>query len=331
MGISQEPIKSPERGRFRRSLLLLIVPLAIITTYYHHHVFISRPNLLAIAQNHIQVISGEAQAPTQYRVAPFRIAEEIYRIAIYFGAEEEAGTLILCYTGISLVLTAVSFSLLIVFLQRWFSPGKAVLGLLFMVAVNPLAEYMYFHQPSDPWILMFFLLGYIAIVYQKDIWLPLIVFLAVPFKETIGLLIPAYIAAGLGKTTPKHTIWIAVLMTIGFILPYLYLRLLYGSLENYMEDRLLKVDMPSIFMVNLTNLDGWIVLLLLFNALWIAVPLMWRKLPRDIRRMFFMVPIFFLIHLFNGRFVEARLFLPLLPLYIPAGILWLDLLYRKDT
>ena len=316
--------KSPKKIKLPLIWALAIsIVFSIITVYYHHHVYITAPNSVAVALNHFDVVQGEAKAPTQYRIGPYWLAHVVFTQAILLGAPNDNFTLAGVYTTVRLIVTAFAYFSLLVFLSRWFDPARTVLGLCFLVAVNPLATFMYFHQPGDPWTFLFFMLGLIAIQSGRDWWLPLLILIGTPFRETIVLLLPAYLAIRWGEI-PFTRLWsLVAAMLVAFLLPYLGLRWYFGPIESYVVEHLREHQSPNLFVYNLTQPDCWMVTLLYFNVLWIAVPLVWRKLPRLIRRAWIIVPIFFIIHLIWGRLVEARLFLPILPLFIPAGLLML--------
>ena len=75
------------------------------------------------------------------------------------------------------------------------------------------------------------------------------------------------------------------------------------------------------FVYNMRRIDGWIVLILYFNVLWAAIFLKWKELPLFLRRVFVVVPISLVTFLLWGRIVEGRLYLPLMPLFLPSGLL----------
>jgi hypothetical protein len=213
-------------------MVLLAVSFAIITGYFHHHIYVTQPNQLGVVEQHFDVVNGDAMAPTQYRPAPFLIADSIFKLLVMSGVANNSLNLIRTYTFIRLLLMALNYVLLLIFFRTWFDPVKSVLGLCFFVAVNPLAEYFYFHQPSDPWLLTFFLLGYLAIINIKDLLLPLVIFIAVPFKETIILLLPGYIAANWKNSSIARISIFSVFSMAGFAMPWLALRLIYGARES---------------------------------------------------------------------------------------------------
>ncbi|HEX9744033.1 MAG TPA: hypothetical protein VGB30_01265 [bacterium] len=103
-----------------------------------------------------------------------------------------------------------------------------------------------------------------------------------------------------------------------------------------MDERLENLGGISLLRINLTNPDGWVVLLLIFNVLWIAVFAAWKYLPEIVRRLFIIVPIFLAIHFLAGKTVEGRLYLPILPLFVMAGLFWLgsqksEILKKSDN
>jgi hypothetical protein len=312
-------------------LIILCVSFAIITSYYHHYLYVSAPNMEALSLDHLAVVKGEASAPLQYRLAPYYIAQGIMYVAINLGAPNDSKTLITVYLWMRIIVMSVAYFALLSFLGIWFDLRRAVLGLCFTIAVNPLAEFQYYHQPGDPWNYLFFILGFIAIARRRDYWLWPLIFIAVPFRESIVLLIPAYFAARIGEERPGKVILWTIALIAAWLIPSAILRLVFGFLGNYVEHRLTIRDIPSILHYNLTRPEGFLVLFLYFNVLWLAIFSAWRNLPRVVRRMFVIVPIFLVIHLVYGRLVEGRLYTPLLPLFLIAGLTWFDMEKEKKN
>jgi hypothetical protein len=301
----------------------IALAFSVITSYYHQFVYISQPNVNLVVKDHFEVIGGHAMAPTQYRLAPYFLAQGAQALAVMMGAPNDSNTLLRVYLVIQVIVMAAGYYLLLVFLSKWFDSTRSVLGLCFLVAVNPLAEYQYYHQPGDPWSFLFFLMGYFALVAGRDIWLFPIIFIGTPFRETIALLIPAYVAVRWGRIPVGRLIFWTLALGLTFLIPFEAIRLHYGPLANYLTTRNDWEKYGSTFLYNLTHLDGWIVVLLYFNVLWAALVIKWRYLPRVVRRLFIIVPIVLATSLIWGRIVEARLYLSILPLFIPAGLLLL--------
>lgn len=304
---------------------------AIITVYYHQFIYLSQPNVTLVVKDHFEVVNGKAMAPIQYRPAPYMIAHLFFMLLTSLGAPNDSNTLLRVYVAINLLIMTACFYLILTFFQRWFNGVLALLGLCFMVAVNPLAEYQYYHQPGDSWNLLFFLIAYHCLAASKDFWLIPILLVGTPFRETIGLLIPAY-AALRWKNIPNSRLltWLIIFIVV-FLIPYVMIRFNYGVLPNYITTRLdWEVD-KNAFFYNITHIDGWIVLFLYFNVLWIAVVLEWSQMPNFLRRLFVIVPLLLCSSLFWGRIVEARLYLPIMPLFIPAGLLFLQNKLNPNT
>jgi len=304
-------------------LLLLSVSLAIVTSYFNHYIYVSSTNPVLLSNDHLDVVSFKAKAPMQYRLAPYFIEQWILDAAVNFGAPNNSVTLIFIDFCVRTVLTTLGYLALLLFFGVWFDLRLSLIGLLFFVAVNPLAEFSYYHQPGDPFNLLFFILGYFAIAQNLDYWLLPILFFGVPFHESIALLIPAYIAARFGAIPYKTIIFRTVLLCIALCIPYFAIRILIGHVPNYITEQMANRPYSSVLTENLLNPKGWWVLFLTFNVLWFVLPAAWGRLPQVVRRMFIIVPIYLLVYLIYGRFVEGRNFRPLLPLFLVAGLMWL--------
>ncbi len=312
-------------------LLVLCLSFAAVTAYYHHYFYVSGPNSVAVSIDHQNVIQRKAEAPMQYRFAPYLIAEIVLDLLVKSGAPNDSRTLLISYLLIRILAMTMCYLALLKFLSIWFDLKLSLLGLGFMVAVNPMFEFQYYHQPGDPWNLLFFILGFSAIALKKDNWLFLIIFLGVPFRESIVLLIPAYFAARYGELPIGPLILRTIGLIIVWAIPWIGIRALFGPVINYMENKLELRDLPNIFAYNLKYPEGWLVLFLSFNVLWFTLFKAWVQIPVVIRRCFVIVPIFLIIHLAWGRLVEGRLYMPLEPLFIVGGLTYLASLNKTAT
>jgi len=312
---------------FRSNLLWLIllgVSLAFITSYFHHYTYISSPNSVLVSMNHVDVVSFEAKAPLQYRLAPYLIAQGLLNAAVLFGAPNNSDVLMLVYCCIRVIILTFCYLALLGFLGIWFDIKSSILGLLFLVAVNPLAEYFYFHQPGDPWMLLFFILGYTAIAKKLDLLLIPIILIGVPFHESTAFLIPAYLFARLGNAPLKSVIIWTVVLVIAWAVPVAGLRMIFGILPEIMAEKIADSPYTSVFDQNLRTPRGWLMLLMVFNVMWFAVPAAWKQIPDVVRRMFGMVIMYLVAYQFAGHNIEGRHFMPLLPLFIVGGLTWLE-------
>lgn len=305
-------------------LLLLSFSFAIITCYYHHHTYVTVPNSILASTDHLSVVNGEAMAPMQYRFAPYYIAHGLLQLLVKAGAPNNSLSLMNSYLIIQIILTTITNLLLLSFLGIWFDLRLAVTGLLYRLAINPMAEYHYYHQPGDPWIYLFFLLGFIAIATKREVLLLPIIMAGVLFHESILFLIPAYFLARFGTVPNARIITWTFVLIIAWIAVYAGVRMGFGDVQNYMVDKLEASPYPNIMTENLTSPAGWVSLLFCFNVLWIAVPAAWRHMPETARRMFYIVPLYLLVYFIYGRFVEGRIFMPIQPLFIVAGLTWLS-------
>jgi hypothetical protein len=78
--------------------------------------------------------------------------------------------------------------------RRFHAPGRALLTVVPVVLLYPLAVMRYWGQLADPINHALFVLGMLCILEQRPVTLAAILFLGVLSKETIGLLVPAYFA-----------------------------------------------------------------------------------------------------------------------------------------
>ncbi len=256
---------------------------------------------------HQQAILGTVRAPLRYRPLSFWMTEVACR----------ATGLPLLFTDFYLRMLFLFFCALALdgYLRRWLDLPTTVLGVVVLFALMPAVYWRGYHKLYDFTNLLVFIAGYWLIRERRDWWLVPLLAVGMFNRETAVMLVVVYFFARWGEV-PRRTLLIrtgafaALCMSI-----YVGLRLGYGYKSWYRWYELLE---------NPFDPQTYLYPLLFFNAFWVLAFLDWKRKPRFLRRAMLMVPFFFAIHFVVGYVREVRLFLPLLPLFIPLGLLSLS-------
>ncbi len=256
---------------------------------------------------HEQAIRGTVRAPLRYRPLSFWMTEVACRL-----------------TGVPFLFTDFYLRMLFLFfcalaldgyLRRWLDLPATVLGVVVLFALMPTVYWRGYHKLYDFTNLLVFIAGYWLIRERRDWWLVPLLVVGMFNRETTVMLVVVYFFARWGEF-PLRTL-LARTAGLGALCMGIYagLRLAYGYESWYRWYELLE---------NPFDPQTYLYPLLFFNAFWVLAFLNWRKKPQFLRRAMLMTPFFFAIHFVVGYVREVRLFLPLLPLFIPLGLLSLS-------
>lgn len=252
---------------------------------------------------HNLIINGDGYYPDQYRILTYYIAQLLISCKIPFH---------IAYVSLRFLFTFLGACLLHIYLGKWFDLKESTIGCLYFFIVLPVTFIGYEMQPTDPLNFIFFLLGYTFIRDEKNILLAVLIFISMLNRETTLMLIPVFFFYTLGRFDFLKVLKTLFYLTATAFSAYLVLRYIYGLREPYVTASYLEILKD-----NVTNVWSYINLLLFFNVGWVLAFKNLRAKPLFLKRSLLMVPIFFILHLLVGRILEIRLFLPLLPIFIP--------------
>jgi len=201
------------------------------------------------------------------------------------------------------------------YLRRWLDLPTTVLGVVILFALMPAVYWQGYHKLYDFTNLLVFIGGYWLIREGRDGWLVPLLAVGMFNRETTVMLVPVYFFVR-WREVPWGKLLLRTAL-LGLLCMGIYggLRLAYGYERWYHWYELLE---------NPFDVRTYLYLFLFLNAFWVLAFLDWRVKPRFLRRAMLMVPLFFAIHLVVGYVREVRLFLPLLPLFLPLGLLSLN-------
>jgi hypothetical protein len=252
---------------------------------------------------HLDMISGHAPAPNQYRpLTPF-LAEAVRRLL----PDQDLETAYLVLRGALTGVTLVAFER---YLRVWFLPAAAAAGTLLLAAIIPFT-FMQVVQESDPLNLLIFVLAYWALAVGRDLWLIPLVVVGTLNRETIAMIPVAYLVVRYGWEPCTRVLARAAILGTCWASTYGGLLLHYGRRAYYCD--------AVMFSHNVGSLSPTLFPLLLFGPVWGMAVLARRDAPAMLRRSLWLVPPFILLHYVVAVVEEVRLFLPLAPILIPLA------------
>jgi hypothetical protein len=252
---------------------------------------------------HLEMITGQAAAPNQYRPLTPWLAEIVRRLL-------PGGDIYLAYVLLRSLVTGLALFLFDRYLRVWFRPGAAAAGALALAAILPFT-YLRVIQESDPINLLVFVLAFHALARDQDQRLLPLVFLGTLNRETTALLPAVYLLARVGTRPVKHVLSSTFLQVLCWGVVYGGLRLLYGQRDYYcpviMWDR------------NMATVQPTLQLALLYGVIWVAAVVGARDGPVVLRRAMWLLPFYLGLHYVVAMCNETRLFLPYAPVLIPLA------------
>ncbi len=284
--------------------VLIIATLTYISVYGAHMEIVDKPALFAgdIDRVHAQVITGNAESPTQYRIGSYLMAHYLSRM---FHGETR---LFQTYLFLRFIFTFGSGILLYAFLRRYLAPEWAFGGTAYFYALLPWAYLGYHHQPADPVNLFMFLLGYHAVCSGKSWWMLVIVTVGMINRETVILLPLFDILMNYRTKSPGSLLMRAALSVVAGLFVYFLIFNAFGPREH-----------PDPYIMLYSNLHDPL-LPLSFGVFLLPLLLIsfagWRHLDSMHHRMLVFSGVVIIFYFVFGNFHEMRLFLPILPLLV---------------
>jgi len=256
---------------------------------------------------HLQAIHGVVRAPLRYRPLSFWMTEVLCRATgvPYLFTDFYLRTLFLFFC-------ALAFH---GYLRRWLDVPTTVLGVVLLFALMPAVYWRGYHKLYDFVNLLVFIVGYLLIRARRDWWLVPLLAVGMFNRETTVMLVLVYVLVRWGELPLRMLLLRTGVLGLLCTGIYVGLRVAYGYAPWYHWYELRE---------NPFDPQTYLYPLLFFNAFWVLAFLDWKSKPRFLRRAMWMVPAFFAIHFVVGYVREVRLFLPLLPLFIPLGLLSLS-------
>ena len=279
-------------------LLLLYLGLGLASGL----IWLRLANLSALPSWHLEMVSGTAPAPNQYRPLTPWLAEALARAM--------GGNMVTAYFTLRAVTTGVTLFLFDRYLRAWFAPAAAAGGALCLAATIPFT-YFAVVQESDPLNLLAFVLAYWALAQGRDLWLIPLTLVGTLNREAVAMIPAVYLLARWGQERPGRLAWRTVAMGGAWALAYGGMLAAYGGRAYYC----------NVVMLGL-NLSSWIPtvhVILMFGALWGLAFAGQKQGPVMLRRALWLAPPYVALHYVVAMAREVRVLLPLAPVLIPLS------------
>jgi hypothetical protein len=289
------------RSKVQLSLLALLLSAAPVLLLHTslYHTGLQSEFVLKLLKFHKDIILSHGFAPFQYRVLAYWLPEWLSRAGI---------PLHLAYTINRYFWTAAGLFLLFALFRKWFGVPLSLVGCLLYLAPLSASYFGGGLQPSDAPLFVVFVLGYLVLQADQFGWLLLLVPLGALFHETALWLAPiAAIFWGRQSLQARRlallgllvALWIAIYFGVRYIIGP---RPLMGELFEFGN--------------NLRDPYAYINTAIMLSPLIFLGHDNWSLLPGLAKSGLVFAPVAIAAIWSVARPSEARLFLPLLPIFI---------------
>lgn len=260
-------------------------------------------NLQELPSWHLQMISGSAPAPNQYRPLTPWLAEMVRYLM-------PGESIYAAYFAVRAAATGLGLFCFDRYLKVWFTPAAAAAGALFLAAIIPFT-YWRVVQESDPINLLVFVLAFWALARRRDLLLLPLVLVGTLNRETVAMIPALYLIIRWGRERPLRLAWTTVALGAAWVLAYGGMLMIYGPRGYY-------CDVVMLWR-NLSTVLPTVYVFLLFGALWVLAFMGQRRGPEMLRRSLWLVPPYVALHYAVAIAQEVRVYLPLAPIVIPLS------------
>jgi hypothetical protein len=302
--------------KIRPPIFILILILTLISTLYMN-VVVVRPNVDLRIEHEDKILSGQMEAPYQYRVFQPLISRGVQNL-LASSFPSRSMRHIIAYTLLDYVTFFSIFYAFFVLLKRSSLPDtSALLGLALLQVVIPLSITGY-DVNGDFITLFFYLLGFILIFRNREDYLPLVIGIATLNREQIIFLIVFYLAYRMGHPDGinKRTVRVVVLSIAAFLVSYLALHYYFGFKVSPAT--------PQLHIANNTDPQRLLYIVLLWSAQvagFVALcTLAFKRSIRYFKLAFLSLGVYAALFFVNGNLWEMAKFLPAFIIMIPMGL-----------
>jgi hypothetical protein len=285
------------------ALLLLYLGLGLASAL----IWVRVANLPALPAWHVEMITGQAPAPNQYRpLAPW-LAEGLRQLL-------PRNDVFLTYMLLRALATGLALYFFDRYMRVWFRPAAAAAGALALAAILPFT-YLRVVQESDPINLLVFVLAFWAMAEDRDSTLLPLVAIGTLNREATALIPAVYLLARWGQRPAKQVLGRAAALGVAWGAVYFGLLSLYGRRDYYCD--------VLMWEINVASWGPTVSVVLLFGVLWVVAVIGARQAPILLRRALWLLPPYVALHYVVAMVNEVRLFLPYAPVIIPLSWWWL--------
>ena len=292
-------------------LIILLATMIVFQIISDRSVF---PNVPLRMQIQNDILSGEMEAPYQYRIIMPLLGYSLQQIIVPFISNPvKVHTLsyqiilFFCFFGI--------FYQFYIFLKRFFTDQTCMLGILLLAIVIPLGITSYW-EDGDYYTLFFYALGLNLIFDRKDYYLPFLILIATFNRTQIIFILTFYVIFLFSNKElfKKRSIMIIGLSLVSFLLAFYSLRFYFGFKESpYPVWHEIESNFSSRFII----LQLWTEEILVFLILSVMA---FKKSSKFFRLSLLSLIIYVIFFFFNSILSQLAKFLPAFLIMIPMSL-----------
>ncbi len=297
-------------GRFKAADLFLYAwygALAALVAYVllTWQFSIDQPYHGAMFYTYGQILAGQEPAPFRYRYVAY-LLPELIRLGTGLSLQTaEALNRVFWLWASALALHA--------YLSVWFKRTGVVVAVLALFGMASLIVLQTSFEPSDLPTFFCLLLALIALQRRQYVWLWLILPIGLLFRETIAFFFAVWAVYFVFEPDKRRQVPFLIGALILTAAVFIGLRLYFGF-QTYAA-----YTLPQ----NLAD-DRWPVRVVLLYSIFLILPwITFKTAPRFLKYTAVLVPVVFGLNLFFALAKDSRLWLPLVPVLIPLGLLGL--------
>jgi len=313
------------RFSISNGLLILILMLTAISSLFVIQQVVL-PHIDKRMQFERDTLAGNMQPPYQYRILKPLIAGAIQSVVSPVIQSRRIRHLF-AYSAIAIITFFTVYYLFYIYLRNYFSDKTSTMGLLLLQAVIPLAV-TGFYMIDDFMTLLFFILGFLIFLHDKDRYLPLLIAISAFNREQTVFLIIFYIIFkySQGRLLHRKSILVILTSTLSFLIVYAGIRVYFGFRPS-------EYSIPLQVARNLEpgNLFGKIIPLWLAEVagFFILSVFSFRKANRFFRISFLLLGLYLFLFFLKGNLWEMAKFLPAYIILIPMSLMILTGEYKS--
>jgi len=300
--------------KVRPPIFILILMLTLLSTLYMN-LMVVRPNVDLRIEHDDSILSGQMEAPYQYRVLQPLLSKAVQSLISFPSRSLQH---ILAYTLLDYFIFAGIFYAFFVLLKRCSYPDtSALLGLALLQVVIPLSITGY-DVNGDFITLLFYLLGLNLVFKNRDDLLPLVIGIAALNRDQIIFLLVFFTAYRLGhpEGLNKHAVRVIVFSIAAFLISYLGMRFYFGfkvspaTMQLHIAHNTEPQQLLYIMLLWTTQVAGFVTLCMLA----------FKRSIRYFKLGFLSLGLYGALFFVNGNLWEMAKFLPAFFILIPMGL-----------
>lgn len=266
-------------------------------------------------ERHEQILDGEGRSPWVYRVL-LPVLAEVTRPLIFAVTGSHRWSLEFAYLAWRWLFTFLLLVLFDRYLRTWVGVPWVLAGVIFVAAMLPPSyASAWFHPDSIPDFVLW-LAAALLTLRGRHSWLYPLIFLGALNRETSVFVIAVHAALAWEDTPRRTLISRCAALFVCWAVPF-------GALRAWRGLAAWAQPLDRLFESNVSNYHWWLWVASFLGAFWILPFLDWRRMPPELRRLVVLLTPYLGLQLVFGRWIEARLFMPLGIAFIPMGLLYL--------